>query len=195
MAKLVVYLDAGHGEGANGKYDPGAVGPEGTRENEIAVAVVRRIGHLLRERKVTTLGAALAEAPDRENFKEAARAANEANADIFVSIHCNAARDRSAGGFEVLYSSREGWSLATQISRSIAQDVTRGKSTWLTAPVDIKPRGVKERRDLHVLNATSMPAVLVELAFISNPREEALLRDDQVQQAFAQAIADAIVGP
>lgn len=188
-----VYLDAGHGEGARGQRDPGAVGPGGTTENAIALAMVQRLAHLFRERGVTVHGDTLGDAVDTESYKEAVTAANKLRVDLFVSIHCNAAADRSARGFEVLYLGKEHWSLATQICRSVAQAVARGGSKWLGGRAIALPiRGAKERNDLYVLTRTEMPAVLVELAFISNQTEEALLRDDSVQQALAQAIADAL---
>lgn len=187
---MKIYIDAGHGESIRGAYDPGAVGLHGTKENDVTVDLARRLGHLLREKGYQTLGAALAAGPDRENFREAVQAANAARAAFFVSLHCNAAAARSANGYEVLY--RSGGNAAKAVLDEITRQVVRGDSRWLEEPLRLTNRGTKKRTDLAVLNGTRMPAILVEVAFISNEREEDLLNEPTVLQAFAQAIADGI---
>lgn len=188
MAKTV-YIDPGHGESIRGAYDPGAVGPSGTRENDVALDIANRCAHLLREKGITVLGNALGR-PDRESYKEAVYAANAAGVDFFLSIHLNAAVNHAAGGYEVLY--RTSIMTAQKILDEIGRQVVNGKSKWLQAPVNLRNRGKIRRTDLFVLNATRMPAVLVEVAFISNPREEALLADKFFRQAMAQALADGV---
>lgn len=103
--------------------------------------------------------------------------ANQWPADIFVSIHCNSAGNTSAQGTETLVHNMGGRAerLADCIQRQIVDSL------------DTVDRGLKERPELTVLRATDMPAVLVELAFISNEEDEALLRDRQ--DDFARAIA------
>ena len=103
--------------------------------------------------------------------------ANQWPADIFVSIHCNSAGNTSAQGTETLVHNMGGHAerLADCIQRQIVDSL------------DTVDRGLKERPELTVLRATDMPAVLVELAFISNEEDEALLRDRQ--DDFARAIA------
>jgi N-acetylmuramoyl-L-alanine amidase len=183
-----IYVNPGHGKGRNGGVDPGAVGPAGTRECDVAQQIAQRLGHLLREKGVTTLGGTV------ESYPDAVCHANAQDAEIFVSVHCNAATDPTAGGFEVLYRTPEGEQLARKVALQIFRQLPCGHSPWLTQAVPLRNRGVKCRADLHVLTATHMPAILVECAFISNPREEQLLRDNHVQQALAQAIADGLVG-
>ena len=181
----VIYLTPGHGIGVTGKPDPGAVGPTGLKESEVTQNLAGRTGHLLRA-KGHQADATV------ESYTQAVKRANTLNADLFVSIHCNAAVDRSANGFEVLYASAAGERVAAAIAREMVRQISGGASAWLDAPVPLRNRGIKKRSDLYVLKATRMPAVLVEVAFISNPREEQLLRDRFFLQAVAQAIADGV---
>lgn len=187
----LIYLDPGHGENAKGSYDPGAVGSGGTRENDVVLDVCKRLGNILRLKGFHTAGEALEATQDRESLREAVDAANEYKAALFVSVHANAGPP-SAHGYEVLYATSEGHRLADCIGDEIGRQVVRGESAWLVKPVPLTNRGLKPRRDLYVLTKTHMPAVLVELAFISNPNEENLLNNKYVRQAMAQAIADGI---
>lgn len=190
---LRVYLDPGHGKGVTGQHDPGAIGPTGLTENEVTFDVVKRLGHLLREHGIETLGASLNATRDKENLNEAVRAANAAQVDLFVSVHCNAATAPSAHGVEVWYG---GGTKAEQVANAVLAHITAeftgGKGTWLNGhTLPLASRGVKHGT-FYVLRKTHMPSFLVEMAFISNPREEAWLREATVRQQFAQAIADGI---
>jgi len=104
-------------------------------------------------------------------------AANKFNADAFVSIHCNAAANPAAHGTETYYhaSSARGSMLAQYIHCELVG-------------MGLANRGTKTA-NFHVLRNTAMPAVLVEMAFISNPEEEALLASDEFQRQAAEAIA------
>ena len=108
--------------------------------------------------------------------------ANQVNADIFVSIHCNAASSETAHGTETLSFDLDGESFR------LAQAIQKS----LIAATSLTDRGVKQRRDLIVLNSTSMPAVLVEAAFISNTEEKRLLMTDAFRKKIAKAIAEGI---
>ena len=109
--------------------------------------------------------------------------ANTYGADLFVSIHCNSATVAQANGTETLVYSLEGESfrLGNIIQDKLIEHLKRAN------------RGVKARKDLAVLNSTKMPAVLVELAFISNDAEMRLLINDKFQEAAAQAICEGIL--
>lgn len=108
--------------------------------------------------------------------------ANQVNADVFVSIHCNAASSETAHGTETLSFDLDGESFR------LAQAIQKS----LIAVTALTDRGVKQRRDLIVLNSTSMPAVLVETAFISNTEEKRLLMTDAFRKKIAKAIAEGI---
>ena len=109
---------------------------------------------------------------------------NEANswgADYFISLHTNASTSPAANGSEALvYSS-------PSRAASLAEDILEG----LNEATGLRNRGVKVRSGLYVLRKTQMPAVLVELAFMSNPEEAALMRDRP--ELFARGIYDGIV--
>ncbi|MDD6981069.1 MAG: N-acetylmuramoyl-L-alanine amidase [Clostridia bacterium] len=89
-------------------------------------------------------------------------------ADLFLSIHTNASLDSSASGSEALVYAVN--STAGRIGESILRS--------MTALTGLRNRGVIARPGLYVLRKTPMPAVLVELGFISNPGDAALMRDD-----------------
>lgn len=116
-----------------------------------------------------------------ENLRKRVQIVNDAKADYFISIHCNGVLDRTAHGTEtfVVGKGREAEKLATCVQNEIVS---------VTGLAD---RGVKVANYL-VLKETAMPAILVELAFISNPNEEKLLRDPAWQDKAARAIANGI---
>ena len=104
------------------------------------------------------------------------REANTWGADLFLSLHTNASLDTSANGSEALVYSIP--STAANIAREIL--------TAMTAATGLRNRGVIERPGLYVLRRTDMPAVLVEMAFLSNPAEAALLNGNPA--LFARGI-------
>lgn len=130
--------------------------------------------------------------------------ANEAGATCFVSIHCNASENPCANGLEVYYfeDSRGGFRLANLLCMNIVK-ATEQTSTSIV-PVKAKeiPPTAEEAAELnnrgvkvghyYVLKYTAMPAALVEVAFISNPTEEAWLESARNQELVGKAIARAI---
>ena len=109
--------------------------------------------------------------------------ANDWDADIFVSIHCNSAEAEEACGTETFayaLNGGEGEKLATCIQDQIVDALNS---------VD---RGVKANPELFVLKYTGMPAVLVELGFISNAGDEELLtaHQDDFARAIARGVTD-----
>ena len=103
--------------------------------------------------------------------------ANDSGADLFISIHCNAAGGDAAGTETLVYSIDGG--PATQLANCIQSQIVGSLGT-----ID---RGLKERPGLVVLKHTDMPACLVETAFIDNANDSQLLTDRQ--DDFARAIA------
>ncbi|OPZ82256.1 MAG: N-acetylmuramoyl-L-alanine amidase LytC precursor [bacterium ADurb.Bin429] len=190
---MKIYLDPGHGEGVTGQRDPGAVGPNGLSENDVTFDVAKRLGHLLRAKGFTTLGATLNAARDEENLNEAIAVANAQGAEIFISLHCNAAASPNARGVEVWHGgSGTAEVLAQAVLHRIGEQLAGGKGTWVQGRrYPLANRGAK-RGTFAVLRKTRMPAILIELAFISNSQEEAWLKEPTVRQQFAQAIADGI---
>jgi len=104
-------------------------------------------------------------------------------ADIFVSIHCNGFKDPAAHGTEVWYypGSKIGELLADCIQQA------------LIANCQTADRGIKTNDEWTVLKHTDCPAVLVELAFISNDKEREMLTDNLLQRQFAVGVCNGIM--
>ena len=169
MAKLVC-LDAGHG----GK-DSGACG-NGLMEKDIALKMVKKVGSIL-----TASGISVVYTRTDDSFKglsDRCRIANSKACDCFVSIHTNSAVNSQANGIETLCYTKN--SLAFYIQQNLINELK------------LNDRGVKERKDLAVLNRTEMQAVLVELGFVSNSENAKLMQRESFLGASAECIAKGI---
>ncbi len=218
-----VVIDAGHGGS-----DPGARGPSGLRESEVSLAVSR----LVAERLAVEHGIDVVMTRDRDVFvplEDRAQRANDARADLFVSIHCNAAERVEARGVSVYALDAQHERVENRFARRVSvereldpiddtevshilanlQLASQGARSWRLAGsvqrsllqtlrgayADVDDMGVHVAR-FNVLVGTEMPAILVELSFISNPMEEGRLRDEGYQRHLARAVADAVAaGP
>ena len=180
---IKIYIDQGHNPAPP---NTGAEG-NGLREQDISYEVGVRLAELLRQNgnfdvrlsrpsRQTQLGNSNA-----SSLRVRVDEANSWGADYFISLHTNASTSPAANGSEALvYSS-------PSRSASLAEDILEG----LNKATGLRNRGVKVRSGLYVLRKTQMPAVLVELAFISNPEEAALMRDRP--ELFARGIYNGIV--
>lgn len=179
-----IVIDPGHGG-----TDPGAVGPTGKQEKDVTLKVGLKVRDLLQSYGFTVIMTRtgdyrLDENPSTDLLKRA-KVANDNNADLFVSIHSNSFSDPSANGTETFYYTSEPiGSTAQKLASSI-----QGK---LVSALGLANRRV-EPNNLSVLRNTNMPAVLTELAFISNPKEEALLITNDFQDKAARAIVEGIL--
>lgn len=207
-----VALDAGHGG-----IDPGSDGPTGLVEKELALDITLRLGKLLEERGgievlYTRKDDSFVDLHERAPF------ANKAKADLFLSIHANTAPVRSVVGTETYYlnrgESKEDIALATRenatseksifelgdLVKKIVTYEKRDESRQFAASIQsathelstltygrIYNRGVRHS-PLVVLIGATMPAVLVEVGFISNTKEEALLKKSDHRQKVAEAL-------
>jgi len=179
---MKVCIDPGHGG-----TQPGAVGPGGTMEKYITLSVALILRDLLKQKGINVI---MTRETDKDvrtrqqpnELQARCDVANKAGADYFVSIHCNASNDARAQGTETWYSAKDNKSqvLANNIQRELVKQIQRAN------------RGVKIG-NYYVTNSTKMPAVLVELAFISNPEEEQLLRSDEFKRKCALGIANGIL--
>lgn len=172
-----VFIDPGH---RNNKQDFGAVGPTRLRESEVVMFVAHCVKMQL-EREFDVYMSRYGEEAT-VGLTTRANMANREGSDIFVSIHTNAHSDRKAHGVETYHfpGSVAGRKLAERIQPRLVQ-----------ATGD-RDRGIKTNSTWTVLRATRMPAVLVELPFISNPIWESKMRDCEFRLDCASAIADGI---
>lgn len=179
----IITIDPGHGGS-----DSGAVGPNGYTEKEGAFAISQKVASILnqsgakvvmtRDSDVDVYGP---NASARNELQARVDVGNNANSDIFVSVHCNAFVNPAANGTQTFYygSSYQGQRLAQSIQEKM-----------------IEANGLRDRGistcNFYVVKHSYMPAVLIETAFITNYDEEALLSDDEWQTAMAKAIAEGI---
>lgn len=170
-----VFINPGHAP--NGNPDPGAVNANGARECDYALTAGEKLAVYLNAVGIET------RLLQSDSLGEICAASNNFDADIFISIHCNAFNTQ-ARGTETLYKSYNGSKLARCIQTQIVNSVTT---------ID---RGIKERTDLYVLNGTDAVAALVEMAFIDNNTDLALMDAyfDDIVRAMARGITDYIVG-
>ena len=177
-----IFIDQGHNPQ---NPNAGAEG-NGLKEQDITYAVGQELARLLRangnyevalsrNRPDEILGSSNA-----ESLAQRVRAANSFGADYFISIHTNASQYPSAKGSEaIVYNSQ---SPAIPLAESILQG--------LQTATGFPNRGVYSRPTLYVLRRTNMPAVLVEIGFITNAEEAALMENDPGQ--FAAGIYNGI---
>ncbi|MCE5285176.1 MAG: N-acetylmuramoyl-L-alanine amidase [Pelosinus sp.] len=172
---MKICIDPGH----SGPVEPGACAG-GFTEAAINLAIGLVLGELLRGKGHEVI---LTRSGDIEDDGLAFRAdiANEAGADIFISVHCNAAERLEARGVETYHypGSAEGLCLAQAIQAALCQ----GGYTL--------DRGVKEA-DFAVLRLTDMPAVLIECGFITSEADREVLISEAGQRLIAEAIVSSI---
>jgi N-acetylmuramoyl-L-alanine amidase len=211
-----IVVDAGHG----GK-DPGAIGPSGIQEKDVTLAVARTLARHLEEGlgcEVILTRNSDVFLP----LEERTAIANKVGADLFISIHANASTNHSAYGTETYYLNfakndkaaavvaRENGTSLKQVSdlelilfdlmaNSKINESSRLAAEIQKSLIDRLSRHYSATRDLgvkqgpfYVLLGATMPSVLVETAFISHKREEALLTDQRYHERTAAAITQGV---
>jgi N-acetylmuramoyl-L-alanine amidase len=165
-----IVVDAGHGG-----HDAGAGGKR-SKEKDHTLDIARRVrNHLINK------GATVSMTREDDRFislQGRVDFAHRRNADIFFSVHINSYSSTSAGT-ETYYYTGQSKALASEVQRELV------KATGLPN------RGVRSAR-FFVIRKTRMPSILTETAFISNPREEALLMDPKFRERVAQAMVRGI---
>lgn len=167
-----VVVDAGHGG-----YDNGAKGRQGLSEKMLTLDVARRLKPLLEARGYRVVMTRTTDVFIPLGGRTAI--SNSHPEAAFVSIHFNCSPRRAADGVETYYYDRRSVPLASNILREIA--TCYGSHS----------RGVKYAR-FYVLHHNQRPATLLELGFVSNPKENAKLQDPRVRQLLAERIAAGI---
>jgi N-acetylmuramoyl-L-alanine amidase len=208
-----IVLDPGHGG-----HDTGTVGPQGLREKDLVLDVAERLGRLIEEK----MGSEVIYTRSDDTFVPLERRteiANEAKADLFLSIHANSSPLRSAAGVETFYlnftTSRSALEVAArensgsqmsiydlqdllqkialkdkvEESREFAAHVQSAlyRISARTTDARSKDRGVK-KAPFVVLIGASMPSVLAEIGFISNARDESIMRREEYRRRTAEAL-------
>lgn len=179
-----IALDPGHGGSDTGARGRSA----GLREKDVNLAVARMLRDTLAEAgAIVTMtrdsdrDVCAANADDFAELQARVDVGAKAKADIFVSVHCNANPSGAADGSATYFFEK------TWLDRLLALNVQKA----IVARGDRRDRGIREAR-FHVCRRSAMPAVLVELAFISNRIEEAMLADEDFQREMAAGIADGL---
>ena len=216
LAMRTIVIDPGHGG-----EEQGAHGPQGTLEKDITLSVARRLKSAIEQQ--LGLRVVLTRAGDQTvRLDERAAIANHNKADLFISLHANASTRSSAVGAEVFYLSideygeearriaaSEGqaipvvggglrdievilWEMAQvrylEQSAAFAEVVEEELRTRLR----MSSRAIQQA-PFRVLVGANMPAVLVEMGFISNPAQERQLASAPFQQAIADALVESII--
>jgi N-acetylmuramoyl-L-alanine amidase len=207
-----IVIDPGHGG-----HDTGTIGPNGLEEKDLVLDVGRRLGKLLE----TRLGAEVVYTRKDDTFiplETRTAVANQARADLFVSIHANSSHDPYARGVETYYlnftSSPEALEVAArenavseksiyelqdlvkkialkekiEESREFAGDVEQSLHSGLAA----KSPGIRDRgvkkAPFIVLIGANMPSILAEISFVSNPTDEHRLATSEYRQRIAESL-------
>jgi N-acetylmuramoyl-L-alanine amidase len=169
-----VVIDAGHGG-----FDRGGIPGQRVDEKNMTLDVALRLGKELRQ-----AGYRVIMTRDSDVFVtlgERVRIADSYPNAIFVCIHFNSAKRAGANGIETYYYSNQSAALAANIHRQVVAGTTS------------ENRGIR-RRGYFVLRRTSIPAVLVECGFLTNPTEARLVLQSSYRQQLADRIANGIMG-
>jgi N-acetylmuramoyl-L-alanine amidase len=210
-----IVLDPGHGG-----WDPGAIGQAGLREKDVTLAIARRVSPVLAREGMTVL---LTREDDRYvPLEERTARANAFGADLFVSIHCNAAENRARHGVETYVLDTTKDEIASRVAareNATSQAATAeigsilaslrladqaSHSTHLadllqhSAMVSLRDAykdvhdGGVHTAGFYVLVGARMPSILFETSYISNPAEETRLASDAYDQRIADALVNAV---
>ena len=178
---FIVLIDPGHGG-----HDPGAV-HRGMRESDLTLEVAMMVKEMLADQPQVRVF--LTRHTDSTvPLTQRSSMANDI-ADIFVSIHFNASPQGTARGTETLYAISAAEVGAAFNSRHLA-DIMQSHKVTALGSVD---RGLRYRPAIHVLRATDMPAVLLEIGFMDHPQESLRIADPGYRRIAARAIADGIL--
>lgn len=176
-----IFIDPGHGG-----HDRGTASPnKRLLEKSLNLETCRRV-----ERLLTAKGYRVFMSRRKDVFvplHERVQMAAKRHANIFVSIHFNFTKNSVIQGAEIFYFSNAKQPVRTKLSRLLGTSILKRLTESLSTP----SRGVKTG-DLCVIRETSMPSVLVEPAFLSNPTDARLLLDPSYRSKIAQAIAGGI---
>ncbi|HTT33091.1 MAG TPA: N-acetylmuramoyl-L-alanine amidase [Methylomirabilota bacterium] len=212
-----IVIDAGHGG-----HDTGTIGPTGLMEKDLCLDVALRLGKIIEQRLP---GADVIYTRSDDTFiplEERTNIANQAKADLFISIHANSSRDPDARGIETYYLNLKGSAEAMEVAarenstaqegvhdlqdlvKKIAQtekiDESKEFATdiqdSLAKRVQKSGKSVRNRgvrkAPFVVLIGADMPSILTEISFLSNPADEKLLKQPEQRQKVAEGLYQGI---
>ncbi len=211
-----IVVDVGHGG-----HDPGAIGHGGTREKDVVLQIGLRLAEILNEE--LGLDVVLTRKTDKFlELPERTAIANQVGADLFISIHANAAPSKHANGIETYYLNLAKTEKAAQLaaiengtslekvsllqavlfdlmanykindSAHLAEEVQKSLYRRLNKKFNSVKNLGVKQGPFYVLVGANMPSILVETAFLSNEREESRLRDPDYQETVAEGILEGI---
>jgi N-acetylmuramoyl-L-alanine amidase len=208
-----IVIDAGHGG-----HDTGTIGPTGLMEKDLCLDVALRLGKIIQQRLP---GAEVVFTRADDTFiplEERTNMANDAKADLFLSIHANSSRDHAARGIETYYLNLKGSAEAMEVaarenassqegvhelqdlvkriartekideSKELAEDIQDS----LAKRVEKSGKSIRNRgvrkAPFVVLIGADMPSILTEISFLSNPADEKLLKQPEQRQKMAEGL-------
>jgi len=189
LTNRVIVVDPGHGGS-----DPGVVGRSGVMEKDVTLEVGRRLAASLGQAGAMVLmtretdtdlsdpGTIGASAKKREDLQKRVALANDNEADLYVSIHVNSTPDPSRRGAQAFI--QPGSAESRKASQLIQSELAGLLKNTARQPSEV---------DSYITRNTSMPAVIVEIGFITNKTEEELLADPACQGKVAWAIYAGVV--
>lgn len=195
----VIVIDAGHGGN-----DTGALG-NSLYEKNLTLSIVQYAKDYLDneddikvyytrlqdfENNITKGNSNSAVKSTSESLVARYKFANETGADIFISVHINAAGNKSARGTEVYYSSKNKNTNDAGLTSKKLADISL---PYLLEAIGSSNRKVKDGPNLAVLKYTNMPAILMEMAFISNSNDAAILKSEEKKDAMGYAIYETVL--
>jgi len=214
-----IVIDAGHGG-----HDTGTIGPTGLMEKDLCLDVALRLGKLI---QLKLPGADVVYTRPDDTFvplEERTRIANEARADLFISIHANSSHDAQARGIETYYLNLKGSAEAMEVaarenasssdgihdledivkriartekideSKEFAQDVQDSLSKNVQKSAKLVKNRGVRKAPFVVLIGADMPSILTEISFLSNPADEKMLKQPEHRQRVAEGIYQGVAG-
>jgi len=208
-----IVIDPGHGG-----HDTGTIGPSGLMEKDLCLDVALRLGNIIRQRLP---GADVVYTRSDDTFiplEERTRIANEAKADLFISIHANSSPHKDARGIETYYLNLRGTPEAMEVaarenatsdqgihdlqdlvrdiartekideSREFAEDVQVSLSKHIFRTARTAKNRGVRKAPFVVLIGADMPSILTEISFLSNPWDEKQLKKPLERQKVAEGI-------
>jgi len=214
-----IVIDAGHGG-----HDTGTIGPTGLMEKDLCLDVALRLGKIVKQR-LPSADVVFTRSDDTFiPLEERTHIANEARADMFISIHANSSPDSAARGIETYYLNLKGSAEAMEVaarenatsdqgiheledmvkqiartekideSREFAEDVQESLAKRVQKTVKPIKNRGVRKAPFVVLIGADMPSILTEISFLSNPADEKLLKQPEHRQRVAEGIFQGIAG-